>query len=98
MHGNPDPNPNPNPNPNPSPNPSPSPSPNPKQVHREKLLLQAEEDRRRNALRLMREGGRNSAATGILASSLPAETPRGVASVAAAASRQGGVRVRVRVS
>ena len=46
----------------------------------------------------MREGGRNSAATGILASSLPAETPRGVASVAAAASRQGGVRVRVRVS
>jgi len=46
----------------------------------------------------MQEGVRNSAATGILASSLPAEVPRGVASVAAAASRQGGVRVRVRVS
>ena len=60
--------------------------------------MQAEEDRRRNALRLMQEGVRNSAATGILASSLPAEVPRGVASVAAAASRQGGVRVRVRVS
>ena len=57
-------------------------------VHRDKLLLQAEEDRRRDALRLMVEGVKDRTATGILASSLPAEIPRGVASVAAAHPRQ----------
>ena len=57
-------------------------------VHSDKLLLQAEEDRRRDALRLMVEGVKNSNATGILASSLPADIPRGVASVAAAFPRQ----------
>ena len=57
-------------------------------THGDKLLLQAEEDRRRDALRLMVEGVKNSAAAGLLASSLPAEIPRGVASVAAAFPRQ----------
>lgn len=57
-------------------------------THGDKLLLQAEEDRRRDALRLMVEGVKNSSAAGLLASSMPAELPRGVASVASAVGRQ----------
>ena len=57
-------------------------------THGDKLVLQIEEDRRRDALRLMVEGVKNNVNHGLLASSLPAELPRGVASVTAAMGRQ----------